>query len=79
MAYPGFVYPQTHPGRLAVIGALFGMNPAPPERSSVLELGCGDGGATGKLEQLRRDRCRLRLEYPVELADRAGLAEAAAE
>src|SRR5438067_6120624 len=44
VAYPGFVYPQTHPGRLAVIGALFGMNPAPPERSNVLELGCGDGG-----------------------------------
>src|SRR5438045_9745973 len=44
VAYAGFVFPQTHPGRLAVIGALFGMNPAPPERSSVLELGCGDGG-----------------------------------
>src|SRR5207237_8339715 len=44
VAYPGFVYPQTHPGRLAVIGALFGMKAAAPESCRLLELGCGDGG-----------------------------------
>ena len=30
--------------RLATIGKLLGMNVAPPGRSRVLELGCGDGG-----------------------------------
>src|SRR5438045_9760492 len=43
VAYTGFVYPQAHPGRLAVIASLFGMEPAPPEHCRVLELGCGDG------------------------------------
>src|SRR5919204_4208504 len=43
IAYTGFVYPQAHPGRLAVIASLFGMQPAPPEHCRVLELGCGDG------------------------------------
>jgi SAM-dependent methyltransferase len=43
VAYTGFVYPQAHPGRLAVIASLFEMEPAPPEHCRVLELGCGDG------------------------------------
>ena len=42
--YPGFPYSQTHPDRLATLGTLFGMAPAPVERCRVLELGCGDGG-----------------------------------
>jgi SAM-dependent methyltransferase/methyltransferase-like protein len=42
--YPGHPYPQTHPDRLATIGRLFGMNPAPVDGCRVLELGCGDGG-----------------------------------
>jgi SAM-dependent methyltransferase len=42
--YPGFPYPQTHPDRLATVGKLFGMAPAPVARCRVLELGCGDGG-----------------------------------
>lgn len=41
--YPGYTHPQTHPNRLATIGALFGMQPAPVERCRVLELGCSDG------------------------------------
>lgn len=44
MPYPGRAFFQTHPDRLAVIARLFGMDPAPPERCRVLELGCGDGG-----------------------------------
>src|SRR5919108_6446386 len=43
LSYTGFVYPQAHPDRLAVIGSLFGMKPASPEHCRVLELGCGDG------------------------------------
>jgi hypothetical protein len=43
LAYPGHPYAQTHPDRLATLGRLFGMNPAPVERCRVLELACGDG------------------------------------
>jgi tRNA G46 methylase TrmB len=42
--YPGQVFPQTHPDRLATLARLFGMSPAPPERCQVLEVGCGDAG-----------------------------------
>src|SRR5579859_119676 len=44
MPYPTGSYAQTHPDRLATVATLFGMSPAPPGRSRVLELGCGDGG-----------------------------------
>src|SRR5258705_2958413 len=42
VAYPSAIYPQTHPDRLATIGRLFGLSPAPVEKARVLELGCGD-------------------------------------
>lgn len=41
--YPGQSYPDTHPEHLATIATLFGMTPAPPQRSRVLEVACGDG------------------------------------
>jgi len=44
LPYPGLPFAQTHPGRLATLAALHGMQPAPPARCRVLELGCGDGG-----------------------------------
>jgi SAM-dependent methyltransferase len=44
MPYVARVHPATDPDRLAVIGTLFGMAPAPPERCRVLELGCAGGG-----------------------------------
>jgi SAM-dependent methyltransferase len=34
---------DTHPDRLATVGALFGMSPAPVGACRVLEIGCGDG------------------------------------
>ena len=43
VVYPSYTHPQTHPDRLAVIGTLLGLEPAPPNRCRVLELGCGDG------------------------------------
>lgn len=43
VAYPSYTHPQTHPDRLAVIGGLFGLDPAPATRCRVLELGCGNG------------------------------------
>lgn len=42
--YPRLPYAQTHPDRLAAIGTLLGMSPAPVERCRVLELGCAVGG-----------------------------------
>jgi SAM-dependent methyltransferase len=39
--YPARAYSQTHPNRLATVGFLRGMNPAPIDRCRVLELGCG--------------------------------------
>ncbi len=41
VAYPGQLHAQTHPERLATIGKLFGMTPAPATNCRVLELGCG--------------------------------------
>ena len=35
---------ETHPDRLAAVGTLFGMRPAPVASCRVLEIGCGDGG-----------------------------------
>jgi methyltransferase-like protein/trans-aconitate methyltransferase len=44
MLYPGFPFSQTQPGRLATLASFHGMQPAPPARCRMLELGCGDGG-----------------------------------
>jgi tRNA G46 methylase TrmB len=41
--YAERVHPATHPDLLAVVATLFGMNPAPPDRCRVLELGCAGG------------------------------------
>ena len=41
--YADRVHPATHPDLLAVVGTLFGMSPAPPDRCRVLELGCAGG------------------------------------
>lgn len=40
--YVTFPRLQTHPDRLAAVGTLFGMSPAPVRRCRVLEIGCGD-------------------------------------
>jgi methyltransferase-like protein len=42
--YQSFSFPQSHPDRLATIGWLLGMEPAPVDRCRVLELGCASGG-----------------------------------
>lgn len=44
IAYPAMPRQQTHPDRLAAVGKLFGMAPAPVDRCRVLEIGCSDGG-----------------------------------
>lgn len=41
--YDDFPFPETHPGHLGAVAALFGLRAAPPERCRVLELGCGLG------------------------------------
>lgn len=42
--YDSHPFRQTHPGRLATIARLFGMEHAPIEDCRVLELGCSSGG-----------------------------------
>lgn len=42
--YPGGVFPQTHPSRLAAIARLHGVPAASPARCRVLEIGTSDGG-----------------------------------
>ncbi|MEO8305183.1 MAG: class I SAM-dependent methyltransferase [Betaproteobacteria bacterium] len=42
--YLSYPFPQSHPDRLATIGWLFGMAPAPVDRCRILEVGCASGG-----------------------------------
>ena len=42
--YPAHPYGETHFARLATLGSLYGMDPAPLAGTRVLELGCGSGG-----------------------------------
>ena len=43
LPYESHSFPQSHPDRLATLGRLFGMSPAPVTRCRVLELGCASG------------------------------------
>lgn len=42
--YPSSSQHRTHPDHLAALAILHGLEPAPPARCRVLELGCADGG-----------------------------------
>jgi SAM-dependent methyltransferase len=42
--YSNFPYAQTHPDRLATVGALHGLRTPDPSTARVLEIGCGAGG-----------------------------------
>jgi methyltransferase-like protein/cyclopropane fatty-acyl-phospholipid synthase-like methyltransferase len=42
--YPSASQHHTHPDHLAALALLNGLDPAPPQRCRVLELGCADGG-----------------------------------
>jgi len=44
LPYSDRAFETASPDRLAVVGLLHGLSPAPPARCSVLELGCGVGG-----------------------------------
>ena len=44
IAYPHRPFSQMHPDRLAVMGRMFGMQPAYPNKCRMLEMGCGSGG-----------------------------------
>jgi cyclopropane fatty-acyl-phospholipid synthase-like methyltransferase/methyltransferase-like protein len=43
-SYRSLPFQKSHPDRLATIGTLFGMSPAPVDRCRVLEVGCASGG-----------------------------------
>ena len=42
--YESNPFPQSHPDRLATLGRIFGMHPAPVTHCRVLEMGCSSGG-----------------------------------
>jgi len=44
ISYPQYVHPLTDPARLAALGRLLGLSPAPPNHARVLDIGCGSGG-----------------------------------
>lgn len=44
LPYEAYVYPQTHPDRLFNVATIFKLNPPTPEKSRILEIGCGTGG-----------------------------------
>ncbi len=41
--YPRLAHRTTHPAHMASLAHLLGMEPAPPQRSRILELGCASG------------------------------------
>lgn len=41
VAYPTTVFAQTHPGRLAVLAKIAGLDPVPPQQARILEIGGG--------------------------------------
>jgi hypothetical protein len=42
--YSSYPYSSTHPGRLATVATLHGLEPPDPLHGRVLEVGCGAGG-----------------------------------
>lgn len=44
LRYPGKFYPQSSPGRLAVVARLHGLDPPALRSARILELACGEGG-----------------------------------
>lgn len=79
-AYPGQVFPQTHPNRLAVLAIMHGLSPPPPNKCRVLEVGCGDGInllalALGSPEStfVGIDLAQRPIEYGREIAAEIGL------
>src|SRR5262245_25562560 len=77
LLYPGSPHYQTHPGRLATLALLHGMDPAPPAHCRVLEVGCGDGGNLIPLAYQYPDSCFLGIDLSTRAIEN-GLATVAA-
>ena len=60
---PNLCHNQTHPDRLAVIGRLLGMQPAPVTNCRVLELAAAKGGNLAPLAQALPDSEFVGLDY----------------
>lgn len=78
--YQSLPIPQTHPARLGAVARLFGVAPALPSRSRVLELGCAAGGnllpmalAMPEARFVGIDLSRVQIEQGRELARRLGV------
>jgi SAM-dependent methyltransferase len=61
--YPPYSFPDTHIGRLAAIGRLFGLMTADPGGARVLELGCGRGTNLLAMAQAYPDAEFLGVDY----------------
>lgn len=56
--YPSYSFPDTRPQHLAVLASLFGLQSPPPEKASILELGCAAGANIIPIAfQLKNARC----------------------
>ncbi len=44
LPYGSTAIPEMHPNRMAVVGRLFGLDPAPVRTCRVLDIGCAEGG-----------------------------------
>lgn len=56
--YPAYSFPESHPQHLAMLASLFGLQSPPPERASILELGCAAGANIIPIAwRLKNSRC----------------------
>jgi cyclopropane fatty-acyl-phospholipid synthase-like methyltransferase len=70
LPYQGHFIPMTHPGRMAAMAILHGMEPPPLAHCRVLELGCSDGGNLLTIAQSLPDASFLGVDLsPRQVAD----------
>ncbi|MCB0113693.1 MAG: methyltransferase regulatory domain-containing protein [Caldilineaceae bacterium] len=69
--YGGGAYAQTHPDVLAVVASLRGLQPAPPERCRVLEIGCAGGHNLLALAAALPDAELVGVDYSVRQIEQA--------
>ena len=70
VAYPTMAHPQTFVEGLAVKALLRGMNPTPPSRARVLELGCGDGFNLAAMAALNPEASYTGIDYSASTIER---------
>lgn len=61
--YPNLTFSLTHPDRLATVGTLFGLSPAPVEHCRYLDIGCAVGGNLFPMAYLLPDSQFVGIDY----------------